>query len=215
MANPPAAAPTGTASAAQPGLAAQQPAVTGDLPVAPQPPQAKPEAVRDLKPETSVEPKIEPKPEPKSLDLKPPALIAPKDAEVPAEPRALAKPDAGTEPLLAKPAEPAIPAKPPMATEPLPVAPAPPKLDEPKPEAPSAPGKKDDPFGARNDVKPLRMWTDASGKYQLEARFVSCEEGTVRLQKADGRYYRIKYDRLSVTDQDFVGHQGRSLIAAQ
>ena len=81
----------------------------------------------------------------------------------------------------------------------------------PKPEKP-----KDDPFGANsNDVKTLRMWTDASGKYQVEARFVSFQDGTVRLQKANGRYVRMAYDQLCSVDQDFVLNQDQSLLAME
>ena len=59
----------------------------------------------------------------------------------------------------------------------------------------------------------LRMWTDASGKYQLEARFVSFQDGTVRMQKANGRYVRIKYEMLCGTDQAYVIRQDGSLYA--
>src|SRR5208337_260929 len=135
------------------------------------------------KPETPPVLKAEPKPE-----VKLPEKAVP--VEVPAEPRVPAKPDiTPVEP--AKPAEPAkMPEKPP-APPAVPDKPAePPKTPEtPKaPDAPKAPEKpKDDPFGnADNDVKALRTWTDASGKYQIEARLVSFENGTVRLQKANG-----------------------------
>ena len=73
----------------------------------------------------------------------------------------------------------------------------------PKPDAPKAARRKATIRSAANDVKALRMWTDASGKYQLEARFVSFQDGTVRLQKANGGYVRIAYDRLSDGDRDF------------
>ena len=57
------------------------------------------------------------------------------------------------------------------------------------------------------------MWTDASGKYQLQASFVSFCDGSVRLQKADGGYVRIAYDYLSATDQVFVLDQDQNLLA--
>ena len=59
------------------------------------------------------------------------------------------------------------------------------------------------------------MWTDASGQYQVEARFVSFQDGTVRLQKANGRYVRIAYDLLCSVDQDFVINQDQSLLAME
>ena len=58
-----------------------------------------------------------------------------------------------------------------------------------------------------NDAKSLRTWTDASGKYQIEARFVEFQEGTVRLQRANGRYVRIASDLLCAEDRKFVSSQ--------
>ena len=85
----------------------------------------------------------------------------------------------------------------------------------PKPAAPKPPPK-DDPFGnAGSDVKTMRTWTDASGKYRIEARFVSFQDGTVRLQKANGRYVRIAYDLLCSGDQGFVLNQDQSLLAVK
>ncbi len=33
-----------------------------------------------------------------------------------------------------------------------------------------------------------RNWTDSAGKYSVEARFLDCRSGKVRLQKKDGTY---------------------------
>ncbi len=77
------------------------------------------------------------------------------------------------------------------------------------------PEKKESPFDTRDDAKTLRMWTDASGKYRIEARLVGFADGTVRLQKTNGRYVRIQYDLLSAADRDYVLHQNGSLIAAE
>jgi hypothetical protein len=129
--------------------------------------------------------------------------------EVPAEPRVPAKPDIA----------PVVPAKP---VEPKPdgtpdVKPDAVKPDAVKPDAPKpVPPKKDDPFGnARNDAKGLRIWTDSSGNYQVEARFVSFQDGTVRLQRANGRFVRIDYWLLSSADQSLVLRQARSLFAQE
>ena len=67
----------------------------------------------------------------------------------------------------------------PKPDAPKPDAPKPdaPKPDAPKPDAPKPAKPKDNPFGRNNDVKTLRMWTDASGKYRIEARFVSFQDG--------------------------------------
>ncbi len=185
--------------------------------IAPQASQAQPDVMRDLKPLPAA-PAPKPITEPAAPSL--PPIAAPKEVEIPAEPRSVAKPEMPPVLPLAKPAE-----KPPIA-EPAPAnaAPKPAAPDElplPKPAAkpadakPPIPEKKDDPFGIRNDVKSLRQWTDASGKYRIEARFVSYQDGTVRLQKADGRYYRIKLDRLCAADKDFVLHQDGVLFAAE
>jgi hypothetical protein len=46
----------------------------------------------------------------------------------------------------------------------------------------------------------------------VEARFVSqLEDGTVRLQRPDGRFVRIRFDRLSSADQRFVLEYGNTL----
>jgi len=58
-----------------------------------------------------------------------------------------------------------------------------------------------------NDVKTLRTWTDVSGKYQIEARFVEFKEGTFRLQRANGSYVRIASDLLCSADRKFVSNQ--------
>jgi hypothetical protein len=198
----------------------------------PRPAEAKPAVTRDLKPETVPEVKPEIKPEVKPPVPTPPAVVAPKEVETPAEPKAPVKPEIKPEAPAAKPAAPPAPAAPaitpPKIEEPVPAAPAggatpanPPALKPPAnpveakpaaPEKPKAPAK-DDPFGTRNDVKTLRLWTDASGTHRIEARFVSFTDGTVRLQKADGRYVRIEYGLLSAADQDYVMRQDGSLYA--
>ena len=54
-----------------------------------------------------------------------------------------------------------------------------------------------------------RMWTDASGKFRIRATFVSTDEGTVRLKKADGNTISVALDRLSEADQQWVAkHSG-------
>ena len=83
--------------------------------------------------------------------------------------------------------------------------------------APKPPPPKDDPFGnAGSDVKTMRTWTDASGEYRIEARFVSFQNRNIaRLQKANGRYVRIAYDLLCSGDQGFVLNQDQSLLAVK
>ena len=70
------------------------------------------------------------------------------------------------------------------------VEPAPmpqPNVIEPKPEKTS-----------------LRIWTDSTGKYSLEAKFISFQNGIVRLQKTDGKYCRIEMQLLSSDDKVVV-----------
>jgi len=51
----------------------------------------------------------------------------------------------------------------------------------------------------------LRTWTDNTGTYHVEAKFAaSLEDGSVRLVRADGRYVRVAFDRLSLLDQQSV-----------
>ena len=61
----------------------------------------------------------------------------------------------------------------------------------------------DDPFGG-NDLRGIRLWTDITGKYSVEARFVGFTGDTVRLQKGNGRYVRVAIDSLSLMDQQLV-----------
>lgn len=52
-----------------------------------------------------------------------------------------------------------------------------------------------------------RTWTDSSGKYTVEAEFVEFKDGTVRLQRADGKFIRIAIEKLSEADREFVRRQ--------
>jgi hypothetical protein len=53
----------------------------------------------------------------------------------------------------------------------------------------------------------VRKWTDASGKYSLQAEFVEFREGNVQLRQADGRLVTIPLEKLSAADQEFVKQQ--------
>jgi hypothetical protein len=54
----------------------------------------------------------------------------------------------------------------------------------------------------RND---LRTWVDATGQYEVTAQFVAIlENDTVRLLRADGRYVRVAFDKLSSNDQRYL-----------
>jgi hypothetical protein len=136
--------------------------------------------------------------------------------EKPAEPPAAQPPAKPTESPAEKPAqEPAVepPAKPAESPgdQPSVVPPAKPAAEPAKkPAAKSATAPAKDPF-SRIDTGGVHMWTDISGQYHLQARFVSFEDGTVRLKQSDGRYYRIAFDKLSLADQALVRRQTESV----
>jgi hypothetical protein len=49
-----------------------------------------------------------------------------------------------------------------------------------------------------------RTWSDASGKFKIEAKFVQQKQGFVQLQKRDGKLVSIAIAKLSQADQDFL-----------
>ena len=131
------------------------------------------------------------------------------------EPAAPAEPAAPVEPAepaapVAPPAEPAEPAEPAAPVEPAePAAPAGPAADDPFNQPPAPEKKKpagDDPFDpSTNNLHQMRTWSDLTGNYKIEAKFVSVVDGNaVRLQMANGRYFRIKLDMLCRADHAMV-----------
>ena len=50
----------------------------------------------------------------------------------------------------------------------------------------------------------LRTWSDATGKFKIEAELVSVEDGKVNLKRKDGQLFSILLTKLSQADQDFV-----------
>jgi len=62
-----------------------------------------------------------------------------------------------------------------------------------------------DPFSQMTPGDPgLRTWTDSTGAYRIEARLVGVAGSLVRLRCADGRFVRVRMDRLSAADQRLV-----------
>jgi hypothetical protein len=95
-----------------------------------------------------------------------------------------------------------------------PAAPEKPSMPELTPTAPEAPVR---PEAPEKDAKPasidpfsshspdgMRVWTDISGTYTCEAKYVGYSDGEVRLQKTNGRYVRVAIDKLSVADRRIV-----------
>ena len=49
----------------------------------------------------------------------------------------------------------------------------------------------------------LRTWTAVNGK-EIEAEFVSNEEGVVKLKLESGKVFEVPLDKLSKNDQNFI-----------
>jgi hypothetical protein len=67
------------------------------------------------------------------------------------------------------------------------------KPAEPKTESTAQPG--------------LRTWRDASGSFEVEARFVSHQNEKVTLQRKDGRKINVPLEKLCEEDQAYVKKQ--------
>ena len=50
----------------------------------------------------------------------------------------------------------------------------------------------------------MRTWTDSSGLYKIEARFVELADGKVTLEKDDGTRKSMPLDKLSENDQELA-----------
>ncbi len=51
---------------------------------------------------------------------------------------------------------------------------------------------------------PMRTWTDKSGRFRIEAAFVSEENGSIQLQRKDGKITTVPLEKLSESDQAFI-----------
>ena len=56
-----------------------------------------------------------------------------------------------------------------------------------------------------SDRSMLRMWTDRSGRHQVQAKYLGLEDGKVRLERADGKIILTPLSALSEADQRFLG----------
>jgi hypothetical protein len=52
--------------------------------------------------------------------------------------------------------------------------------------------------------QPIRLWTDASGQYHVEAALVDCTADVVCLRKVNDRLVRVAVNRLSPDDRAYV-----------
>jgi hypothetical protein len=53
----------------------------------------------------------------------------------------------------------------------------------------------------------LRTWSDATGKFKIEAEMVRLDKGQVQLKRADGTTLAVPLDKLSQADQEFAIQQ--------
>ncbi len=84
---------------------------------------------------------------------------------------------------------------------------APPELEQPvKPPAGAAGAAGAAAMAAPAGV-PMRTWSDVSGRFQIEAVFVSVVDGKVNLRRADGRVLAVPLEKLSAADQAYVKQQ--------
>lgn len=59
-------------------------------------------------------------------------------------------------------------------------------------------------LGAAVPAADLRTWKDSSGRFSVEAEFLSEKNGRVRLRASDSLEYEISIDRLSKADRTFI-----------
>jgi hypothetical protein len=50
----------------------------------------------------------------------------------------------------------------------------------------------------------MHTWSDASGRFRIQAEFVSSADGKVTLRRADGRLVEVPLVKLSPSDQTRV-----------
>jgi|GEM_PF-6314161 len=50
----------------------------------------------------------------------------------------------------------------------------------------------------------VRTWTDATGKFKIEAKLLEFKDGKVKLERTDGKVVTLPFDKLSAADQFFV-----------
>lgn len=62
----------------------------------------------------------------------------------------------------------------------------------------------EEPEGASASASKWKTWTTRDGKYQVEAKFVKYESGTLTLEKRDGKTVDVKLEILCADDRNFV-----------
>ncbi len=59
-------------------------------------------------------------------------------------------------------------------------------------------------YGSVAKADDLRTWSDATGRFKIEAKLISNKEGKVKLERADGKSVEIDVAKLSEEDQKFL-----------
>lgn len=77
-------------------------------------------------------------------------------------------------------------------------------LEQPPPKVRAVETNTSAPANPDRKTEPIRLWTDVSGSYHVEATLVDCTEDMVCLQKANGRKVRVAMDRLCPEDRKYV-----------
>ena len=61
------------------------------------------------------------------------------------------------------------------------------------------------PTTSESDLKQtLRTWTDSTGKYKIEAWYISHDQRQIKLKTAAGREFRMPFELLSAADQEML-----------
>lgn len=55
-----------------------------------------------------------------------------------------------------------------------------------------------------DDLHSMRTWSDLTGKFTVEAAFVSYTAGKLKIRRKDGRIVELQLDQLSKTDQEWI-----------
>jgi hypothetical protein len=143
-------------------------------------------------------------PQPLGHNDKPAPTAAPDDRRAGAKspPAASAATSAKDEPVALDGGEPPRQPHPPeVSASPLPRA-----APQTKPDAPPPNAKADavPPASPAGSTPAVRVWTDRSGKYRIQASFLKLEGESVHLLDEESREREIPLDRLSEADQQYV-----------
>ena len=58
----------------------------------------------------------------------------------------------------------------------------------------------------------IRTWSDATGKFKIEAKFMSQDKGKVTLEGKDGKRFEIEVGKLSAADQKHLAELGKKPV---